>query len=190
MHVRPASPAALVEVPIPEPLAARLAHLTGVARQPASLGELADDWRGDLRDNWRELLLTDNPTVHEVRFNDAATLRVNCALDALMLPFLARRTATIVSADPVTGEEISMTVNPSGDQDVSHAAAILSLGVSGSGDDVHECACPHINLFTSRQTFDTWRSDNASVTSMSMDLPVAVGLARALAGDGEPIEVS
>lgn len=189
MRIPDASETALQELRIPDALAPRLAEVAGVPQAPETLAELADDWGGELRADWRQLLLTDKPTAHEVRFHEIA-LRVNCALDALLLPFLAQQPATVFTADPVSGERISLAVDPHGDHDVSHPQAVLSLGVSGTGHDVHECACPHINLFASPTTFDTWRDANPSVASMGLDLPAAIAFADALAGDGDPIKVS
>lgn len=189
MRIPDASENALQELHIPEALAPRLAEVAGVPRVPATLAELTHDWGRGLRDNWRQLLLTDKPTAHEVRF-DEFTFHVNCALDALLLPFLAQRSATVFTADPISGERISLTVDPDGDQDASHPQAVLSLGVSGVGGNVHECACPHINLFASTTTFGTWRDENASVASMGVDLPAAVAFASALGGGGDPIKLS
>ncbi len=181
--------AAVNDIPIPQPLATRLAELSGAPQHPASIGELAGHWGSTLRANWKDMLLAPGDSPHEVRF-DATSLHVNCAMDALLLPYLAQQAATVLTEDPVTGEQITAFVGSARQPAASHPQAVLALGVSGAGTDVHECACPNINLFASRPVFETWRRENPDVESMGLELAEAVVFVRTLAAQGEAIQLS
>jgi alkylmercury lyase-like protein len=50
--------------------------------------------------------LSGRPSPHRVVTIDGTTLTAMCAVDALGIPLMTRKSATIESADPVTGDEI------------------------------------------------------------------------------------
>jgi hypothetical protein len=124
---------------------------------------------------------------------------VNCALDGLMLPLLADRDGTLTTSDPVSGQSMSVRVSPSGRHAASHPSAVLALGVSpgaGAADDAasdvdrfHECACPHINLFTDHDAYHRWAEDHPSVASLELTLPRALDLAARLVGAADPVRL-
>jgi hypothetical protein len=183
--MQPLAPVDVADVRIPDDLGRALVRLTG-ATPPTTLGELASQWGGQLRDNWRDALLSPGPTPHGVEV-EGLTYPVNCALDGLMLPLLADRDGMLTTSDPATGQIVSVRLSPAGRYATSHPSAVLSLGVSGGSDDPHECACPHINVFAHRDGYRRWTDDNPSVASLALPLPQALSLAARLAGDGEPI---
>jgi hypothetical protein len=186
MHPLPT--ASVADVPIPDELGHRLARLTG-GGPPDTLDQLADAWGGQLRPAWRQALLTAAETPHTVEV-DGQNYPVNCALDGLLLPLLADRDGTLTTTDPGTGETLSVRISPSGGHATSHPGAVLSLGVAGGSEDVHECACPHINLFAVPDAFAGWSDRHPAVATMPLTLPQALDLAARLTGDGEPVRIS
>jgi hypothetical protein len=184
--MQPLAPVDVAAVRIPDDVGRALARLTG-GTAPPTLGELANQWGGQLRDDWRDALLATGPTPHAVEV-EGLTYPVNCALDGLMLPLLADRDGTLTTSDPATGQIVSVRLSPAaGRHAASHPSAVLALGVSGGSDDPHECACPHINVFAHRGGYRRWTDDNPSVASLGLALPQALDLAARLVGDGEPI---
>lgn len=115
---------------------------------------------------------------------------MNCALDGLLLPRLARTDGTLTTLDPSTGQTLTVELATTGTHTTSHAPAVLALGVAGGSDDVHACACPHINLFVDRPALDRWQQQHPSVATLALTLAQAIGLADRLAGDGPPITLA
>jgi hypothetical protein len=90
------------------------------------------------------------PTPHLV---DAAGVRMYamCAVDALGIPAMLGRDATITSTDPQIGDPIAVTVT-NGDAAFTPASSVVVYAVSGLGSRSVDTCCHTINFFTDADT--------------------------------------
>jgi hypothetical protein len=118
------------------------------------------------------------PTPHEVQIAGGASAYAMCAIDALGMAEMLRASVAIRSADPATGEAV--TVNVSGSDAVWHpAAAVVFVGRTASecaGPSAAVC-CQHINFFASRSAAAAWATAHPEVTGgiLSQDRALEVG---------------
>lgn len=183
-------------VRLPEGLARRTQALWDLPEPPATMGELLDRVGrvdGFIPDgaDWRDLLVSDEATLHEVRV-DGETLHTYCVLDALELPFVLDRPVVIRSRVPGRGETVRMTADPGGVR-ASDDGVIISFGAAtalpedpdtldrhdaaGLQELTHNEACPTINAFPDRRAYEEWAADSA-VVSVALTLPQAWALVR------------
>jgi alkylmercury lyase len=118
------------------------------------------------------LSLNDHP--HQLTVN-GASLSTWCAEDALFLPALLRRTATIESYSPLSKKKIRLTVSPERVEEVSPAGAVVSIVVvdpkredMASVEAIWSTFCEHIHFFASRVEAERWaagRDDIAILTA-------------------------
>jgi alkylmercury lyase len=119
-----------------------------------------------------------NPTPH--RFNVRGNpLYTWCALDSLFIPPILAETAVIVSTAPTTGDQIHLTVGPTGLQDVEPREAVMTIATpevavmraSESVADVQFAFCDWVHFFASPEAAHEWLQDNRG--------PVVVTVAQA-----------
>ena len=81
-----------------------------------------------------------------------------CAWDTLFLPGLLGSTARVTSSDPTTADSISLTVSPTGIEQMSHPQGVVSfMAPDGAFDDgVVENFCHLVHFFTNGTTGDRW----------------------------------
>lgn len=119
-----------------------------------------------------------SPTPHRVTLRGGATpLFALCAIDALGIPFLARRPATVRSLDPSTRAPIEVTIDPDGPWDWAPGEAAVTAAASGEGATA-ECCCPHVNFVASRES-----ARELEVTGVVLEMPDAIDLGRRIFGD-------
>ena len=128
--------------------------------------------------------LSGTPTVHRVELADGPTLDAMCALDALGIPLMTRRTARISSADPTSGQPIAIEVNDQG-WHWQPATTVVLAGTATVGEaceSVADCCCPYINFHASPGDADTYRQAHPGMTAELLDQAEAVAAARRIFG--------
>lgn len=100
------------------------------------------------------------PTSHQVQLDGAPPVFAMCAIDALGLPLMVGREATILTQDPTDGTLITIVVEPiSGEQRwLPTTAVVLANECSEQPIIKAECACPFINAFASPEAAERWRA--------------------------------
>ncbi|MGH3757649.1 organomercurial lyase [Actinophytocola sp.] len=85
--------------------------------------------------------LSGRPSPHRVIMSDGTTLTAMCAVDALGIPLMTRRSATIESVDPVTGDEIRVRWEQ-GTWTWQPTTAVVVLAAAGCDGPIAD-ACNH-----------------------------------------------
>jgi hypothetical protein len=104
-------------------------------------------------------------TPHRVQITGGASAYAMCAIDALGIARMLRTSVLIRSADPSTGEPITVTV------DGSKAGWYPATTVVFVGRTASQCAgpsaaicCDHMNFFTSQATAEAWATAHPEIT--------------------------
>jgi hypothetical protein len=87
-------------------------------------------------------------TPHRVQFDDGPAVWAMCGGDALGIPLMTGRNATITSADPHTGEPIGIRYHDGTWQWEPTSTVMLVAGTTGCRTAA-EAACRHVHFFTS-----------------------------------------
>ena len=93
---------------------------------------------------------------------DGQTLYTWCAWDSLFIPQIIGKTAQVVSTDPLSKEQISITVSPDGVVSVSPDGAVTSFLMPDIVDqdeiraDVIASFCHYLHFFSSEATAREW----------------------------------
>ncbi|MFE6174332.1 alkylmercury lyase family protein [Streptomyces sp. NPDC056464] len=131
------------------------------------------------------------PTVHRLRLADGPEVWAMCAIDALGIPDMLGTDAVITSADPVTGEAVTVT-STGGHMTWQPATAVVFVGQRSScTGPAAEVACGALNFFTGRGTAGTWAEQHPNYTGAAIGQTRAEALGRSIFGDLlEPAAVS
>lgn len=103
---------------------------------------------------------------------DGRTLHTWCAYDALFLPELIGKQARVRSKDPVTGEEIALTVHPDRVEDLSPETAVISFldpTTTSFDENVILNFCNYVHFFSSPKSAEKWISQHPGTFSLSVD---------------------
>jgi alkylmercury lyase len=105
------------------------------------------------------------------------TLTAWCAWDTLFLPELLGGAARVRSRCPVTGEQISLTVDSDGPSDVRPAGAVLSfLAPERPFDaDVVRSFCHFVHFFASEQAGAEWTARHPGTFMLSLEQAFRLG---------------
>lgn len=123
------------------------------------------------------------PTPHQVQLADTdAPLFAMCAIDALGVPFLARRRATARSLDPTTGERIEAWIEPDGRRRWEPPETVVIVAVSGDGPSA-TCCCPHIQFVATRERALALLAQSTEAEGRVLEMAEAIGFARRIFGD-------
>lgn len=109
------------------------------------------------------------PTSHRIRVggND---LYAWCAFDAIEMAALLDKTAEIESSDPISGDDIRLTIAPDGVvayHPKSTVVSVVSPDVGGAGPDSPRCS--QMLFFASRSSAETWASEHPGVGILSVE---------------------
>jgi hypothetical protein len=105
------------------------------------------------------------PTRHRVRISGEATAFAMCAIDALGISAMTGRPAVIESADPATGEPVTVNVDGA-DSTWGPSTAVVYVGRTGgqrAGPSASVC-CRYINFFPSRAAASAWAASHPEIT--------------------------
>jgi hypothetical protein len=130
------------------------------------------------------------PTPHRVQLEGRPAVFAMCVIDALGLPFMARRAASIHTEDPFDATPISITVGcgPTGRPAISQvrwlpATAVVLVNRPPQGPVIQaDCTCPYLNAFASRDTAASWRAAHADLDLQVLTQEQAVREARKIFG--------
>lgn len=121
------------------------------------------------------------PTAHVVTLaGQARPVYAMCAVDALGIPFMVRATATVTSADPSTGEQVEVVVDPNGDVRWEPADAVVVAGGLAQVGSASTLCCPIINFFESRSSAEGFLAQRPDLDAAVLSMPDAVALGRAV----------
>lgn len=116
------------------------------------------------------------PTAHVVSLGQVHAFAM-CAIDALGIPFMLDRDATLRSTDPQTGQPIQITAAAGMITFVPPQAVVVYAATARAGRSVDSC-CSTINFFTSPDTARGWLADRPELAATVLDQDQAVQLAR------------
>ena len=120
------------------------------------------------------------PTQHRVELADGPTVHAMCALDALGIPLMTRRVGRIRSADPISGQ--SITVEVDGQSWQWRPATTVVLAGTATTDpacgSVADCCCPYINFHASPLDAENYRQEHPAMSAELLTQAEAVAAAR------------
>ena len=124
------------------------------------------------------------PTPHWVEIDGAPPVFAMCAIDALGLPFMVGRPATIHTQDPTDATPLTIAVEPiRGEQRWHPETAVVLANECGQEPVIKaECACPFINAFAGPLTANRWRDDHPELLVKLLTQEQALAEARAIFG--------
>jgi hypothetical protein len=115
------------------------------------------------------------PTPHIVAIAGGPRVHAMCAIDALGIPVMLRASAVISSADPLTGEPVTVTfAGPQIRWDPP--TAVVFDGCSGCDGPAEQVACGYLNFFAGPATARQWASQHPEVTGNVLDQASAQAL--------------
>ncbi len=121
------------------------------------------------------------PTRHQVTIEGGPTMWSMCAIDALGVAPMLGRATTIVSADPVTGERISVAMSHGGAAWDPLGALVFAGGRGGAGPASAVC-CDAINFFASAHSALRWAALRPEITGRVLDQAGAIQVGRSVFG--------
>src|SRR5207253_148059 len=140
----------------------RAAELAAVAGMSAPDVEAAlGRWPGVFRDRRDRIIgfwgLAVRGMPHKLS-TSAGEITTWCALDPLIIAPLVTHRAAVESSDPISGEQITLTVTPTGVIDVNPAGTFVSmLSPEGKFDhDVVQSFCHYVHFFASEGSGRQW----------------------------------
>ena len=147
-----------------------------------AVDERLDAWPGVFRDDQGRVTgfwgLAIPEMDHRFHAEGGKPIHAWCALDPFLIVPVIGRPARVESADPVTGETITMTVTPDGVTDLSPATAVTSLlrpdGPFGS--DVVQTFCHYVLNFASRRSAEQWATGRQDIIVLPVADAFEVGL--------------
>ncbi|MEU9207717.1 organomercurial lyase [Streptomyces sp. NPDC048415] len=172
---------------------------TGQAPEPADLEQVADPSGRDLREILADLAAEDfltlddqgriraaypfsaTPTAHRLHLADGTEAWAMCAIDALGVPDMLGTDAVITSADPVTGETVTVT-STGGHMTWRPTTAVVYVGQRSCTGPAADIACGALNFFTSGRTARSWAEQHPDFTGKAIDQTRAEALGRSVFG--------
>ncbi|MGW1884941.1 organomercurial lyase [Streptomyces sp. NPDC001970] len=121
------------------------------------------------------------PTGHRVRLASGIEVWSMCAVDALGIPDMLGSDAVITSADPITGESVTVT-STRGSMTWQPATAVVYVGQRSCTGAAADVTCGALNFFTSRRTAHTWAEQHPDYTGNAVDQDRAEALGRSIFG--------
>jgi len=121
------------------------------------------------------------PTRHLVWLAGGIEVWSMCAVDALGIPDMLGTDAVITSADPVTGETITVTC-AGGHMTWQPSTAVVYIGQRSRTGPAADIACGALNFFTSLRTARSWAEQHPNYTGKAVDQARAEALGRSVFG--------
>ncbi|MEU7730740.1 organomercurial lyase [Streptomyces sp. NPDC040724] len=121
------------------------------------------------------------PSGHHIRLADGIEVWAMCAVDALGIPDMLGTDAVITSADPVTGERVTVTFT-GGVMTWQPSTAVVYVGQRSCTGPAADIACGALNFFTHRHTAHAWAEQHPDHPGAPVDHSQAELLGRSLFG--------
>ncbi len=121
------------------------------------------------------------PCGHRVQLASGAAVWAMCAVDALGIPQMADRNATITAADPSTGEPVTVEARD-GRWLWTPATTVVLVAQTTAGGPSAECTCGHVNFYSHTEHAKTYLDDHPELTGRVLDQGTAVELAAEVFG--------
>jgi Alkylmercury lyase len=124
------------------------------------------------------------PTFHRVTLAGAATVHAMCALDALGILQMAHRSGQISSADPSSGQPITVEVDGQGWRWQPTTTVVLAgtTAIADACGSVADCCCPYINFHASPHAADAYRQQHPAMATELLGPAQAIEAARRIFG--------
>ena len=116
------------------------------------------------------------PTPHIVAIAGGPRVYSMCAIDALGIPPMLGTDAVITSADPVTGEPVTITFRGA-TVSWDPAGAVVFAGRTGCDGPAEQVSCGYLNFFTDPATAQQWASQHPEISGSVLDHARAEALA-------------
>jgi alkylmercury lyase len=161
--------------PVPKERVDQIVADVGIAREDADrlLGEVTE--RNSDGNIFGVLGLSLNDSPHRFYVN-GTRMSTWCAADALFLPPVLDRTASVESVSPVSGEKVRLTVSPQGVEAVDPTGAVLSIVIvdpadanMGSVEAIWGTFCHHLFFFASREEAEHWAAGRDDIEILSVE---------------------
>ncbi|MGW7363531.1 organomercurial lyase [Streptomyces sp. NPDC054841] len=108
------------------------------------------------------------PTPHRVWIEGGTQVWSMCAIDALGIPAMLGRDVVISSADPVTGDPVTITTR--GRETVwEPAGAVVFVGARARSGPAASVCCDVLNFFTDTASAQTWTAEHPDVRGEIVD---------------------
>jgi alkylmercury lyase-like protein len=104
-----------------------------------------------------------------------------CAIDALGIPQMPDRDATIIATDASTGDEVRVETNAGRWQWTPPTTAVLVAQTGTSGPSA-ECTCGHVNFYSHAEQAQAHLDGHPELTGRVLDQSTAVELAGGVFG--------
>lgn len=118
------------------------------------------------------------PTAHRVQITGGASTYAMCAIDALGIAPMVDSTVVIQSADPSTGQPITVTVDGSNSEWHPRTAVVFDgrTGSEPAGPSAETC-CGYMNFFATRAAAAAWAHAHPEITGgiLSQDRAIEAG---------------
>ncbi len=166
------------------PAAASLAEHAAPFDEAAVLAELADGdfvWLDDAGQISAAYPFSALPTAHQVQLAGNATVFAMCAIDALGISAMTGLPVVIDSADPATGQQVTVHVDGAGSIWDPATAVVYAGHTSGQceGSSASVC-CGYMNFFASRAAAASWAAAHPDISGGILDqdraLHIGIGI--------------
>lgn len=118
------------------------------------------------------------PTAHRVQITGGASVYAMCAIDALGIAPMVDSKAVIQSADPSTGQPITVIVDGTSSEWHPRTAVVFNgrIGSEPAGPSAATC-CRYMNFFATRASATAWAHAHPQITGgiLSQDHAIEVG---------------
>ena len=106
-----------------------------------------------------------SPTQHRVWITGGAAVFAMCAIDALGISAMTGRPVVIESADPSTGEQVTVHVDQA-DSSWDPGTAVVYVGrtADGCAGPSASVCCEHVNFFATRAAAAAWAASHPEIT--------------------------
>ena len=150
-------------------------------RSAESVNQTLVQWPGVFYDESDRIVafkgLSVKKTRHQLTVN-GRTVYTWCAWDTLFIPELLNTTAKISSACGATGEEVRLTVSPSGIQTVEPVDVVVSFLIPDEDElreNVTASFCHFVYFFRSHEDGEAWVSRHDGTFLLSLEEAFTVG---------------
>lgn len=122
------------------------------------------------------------PTPHRVALDGGPTVYAMCAIDALGIPRMLRRSGVAISVEPETEVPIEVQIQD-GQATWQPPSCTVLLGRAAACAHAANGFCPFINFFASPRSARAWTARHPEVEVWQLDQDTALRLARRSFGD-------